>query len=263
MGPVPLFINNKVITPWSKMIVVTGIPGARTDFLAGWLGNCSPVQINPIFWAMICNFGKSNISVAVIWNSLSASNCVDDINSLVENFWKADALWSISKSHRASAELQSLIPVEHASKFIFVDLLVDTLEAALQVQWETFVKNILWNYNNNTGLGRKNLSWFYQIPEELNDIEALTAGLNHLFSSQSLEAVLANYNNKSATNSNFKVISIAYSKIMQPNGAIELIDKLDIIDADIDLWNTRLPEARSPDRLFVLNQWWEKPGYPL
>jgi hypothetical protein len=216
-----------------------------------------------MFWRIIPGFGRSNISPPVIWHSLSTSNYVGTINFLVEQFWKDDALWVVSKSHRTSAELQNLIPADHASKFIFVDLLMDTLEAALQVQWETFVKNILWNYNNSTGLGRKNLSWFYQIPEEFNDIEALTAGFNHLFSSQSLEAVLANYNNKSASNSNFKVISIAYSKIMQPNGAIELADKLGISDANIDLWNTRLPEARSPDRLFVLNQWWEKPGYPL
>jgi len=263
MEPVLPFINKKVITPWSKMIVVTGIPGASTDFLAAWLGNCCPAQINPMFWAIIRNFGKSNISEAVIWNSLSASNCVDNINLLVKNFWKADAPWSISKSHRTSAELQSLIPVEHATKFVFVDVLADTPEAALQIQWETFVKNILWNYNNRTGMGRKNLSWFYQIPEEFNDIEALTAGFDFLFSTKSLEAVLGNFRFKLASNNNSKVVLTEYSKIMQPNGVVELANELGIIDADINMWNTRLPEARSADRLFVLDQWWEKPTHWL
>ena len=257
------FINEKTIAPWSKMIVVTGVPGARTDFLAGWISNSQPLRFDPMFWRIIPGFGRSIISPAVIWNSLSASNGVDDINSLVENFWKADALWSISKSHRGIAELQNLIPVEHATKFVFVNVLADTPEAALQIQWETFVKNILWNYNNCTGMGRKNLSWFYQIPEEFNDIEALTAGFNHLFSTESLEAVLGNFGFKSASNSNSKVLPIAYSKIMQPDGVVGLANELGIIDADIDLWNTRLPEARSPDRLFVLDQWWEKPTHWL
>ena len=112
-------------------------------------------------------------------------------------------------------------------------------------------------------MGRKNLSWFYQIPEEFNDIEALTAGFNHLFSTESLEAVLGNFGFKSASNSNSKVLPIAYSKIMQPDGVVGLANELGIIDADIDLWNTRLPEARSPDRLFVLDQWWEKPTHWL
>ena len=152
MGSEPPFINNNVITPWSKMIVVTGVAGARTDFLAGWLGNCSPAQINPMFWRIIPKFGKSMISPAVIWNSMLASSCIETINLLVEKFWKSDALCSVSKSHRTSAELQNLIPVEHADKFVFVDVLVDTPEAALQVQWETFAKNILWNYNNYTGI---------------------------------------------------------------------------------------------------------------
>jgi hypothetical protein len=257
------FIDKNEITPWSKMIVITGVPGARTDFLAGWISNGHPDQLTPMFWRIIPGIGRSNISTPVILHSLSSSNYVDTINFLVGNYWKDDALWVVSKSHRSSSELQNLIPVEHASKFIFVDLLVDTPEAALQVQWETFAKNILWNYNNNSGLGRTNLSWFYQIPEEFNDIEALTAGFDYLFSSESLEAVLCNYDNKSVSVGNFKVIPTEYSKIMKPNGAIELANKLGIIDVNIDLWNTRLPEARSPDRIFALDHWWEKPSYPL
>jgi hypothetical protein len=244
------------------MIVVTGVAGSRTDFLTGWLGNSCLAQINPMFWRIIPEFGKSMISPAVIWNSVLASSCIETINLLVEKFWKSDALWSVSKSHRTSAELQNLIPVEHADKFVFVDVLVDTPEAALQVQWETFAKNILWNYNNNSGLGRTNLSWFYQIPEEFNDIEALTAGFDYLFSSESLEAVLGNYDNKSVSIGNFKVIPTEYSKIMKPNGAMELANKLGIIDVNIDLWNTRLLEAQSPDRIFALDQWWAKPSYP-
>jgi hypothetical protein len=258
MGPAPPFINNKVITPWSKMIVVTGVAGSRTDFLTGWLGNSCLAQINPMFWRIIPEFGKSMISPAVIWNSVLASSCIETINLLVEKFWKSDALWSVSKSHRTSAELQNLIPVEHADKFVFVDVLVDTPEAALQVQWETFAKNILWNYKNYTGIGRKNLSWFYQIPEEFNDIDALTAGFNYLFSPDSLEAVL-NCHSKPAAIGDFIVIPTEYSKIMQPNGVIELANKLGIIDADIDLWDTRLLSSRSSDRLFASGQWWEKP----
>jgi hypothetical protein len=50
---------------------------------------------------------------------------------------------------------------------------------------------------------------------------------------------------------------------MQPDGIVDLAGNLGITDVNIELWNEYLPQARSPDRLFVLDQWWKKPNYLL
>ena len=255
---------------WSKMIIVTGIPGARTDFLAACLSQSHLSKFQHMRWAMFPGYGISLIASPLNWyvidNDLS-DDISKEVNSAVNKCWRPDAKWAISKSHQSSLSMhmQNKIPAEHADKFIFVDLKVDTLDAALQVQWEAFVKNILCNYVNVSGLGRKNLARYYRIPEGLDDITALRGGLDYLFKKNTVAATLANLNQKSAIDSNLNltVIPVDYSKIMQPDGIVELANKLGIADVNVELWNDSLPRVRSPDRLFVLDQWWEKPNYPL
>jgi hypothetical protein len=269
MGPAPPFINNKVITPWSKMIVVTGIPGARTDFLAGGLSQSHPDLFQPMTWHIDPKYGINNISPPLAWHVLhdmSTDLVQNEVNLAVDKFWKADSMWAISKSHQPSDVLQHQIPGKHADKFIFVDIIVDTVESALQVQWENFVKNILWNFtvNRRQGQAWKKLNNF--IPcnlSHLSEVDALAVCLLHLFSKDSVTHTQNNFHNRSAVNSESTVLSVNYSKIMQPNGIIELATELGITGVNVDLWNQCLLRTQSPDRIFALRQWWEKPGYPL
>ena len=253
-------------TQWSKMIIVTGIPGARTDFLAGCLSQSHLSKFQPMRWAMFPGYGISIIASPLNWHVLvnaSSDDISREVTAAVNKCWRPDAKWAICKSHQFSLSMQNQIPDEHADKFIFVDLTVDTLEVALQVQWESFVKNILWNYVNGSMTGRDILSRYYQIPDGLDDITALRAGLDYLFEKNTVAGTLDNFNQKSAIDSNLTVIPVDYSKIMQPDGIVDLADTLGITDVNIELWNEYLPRARSPDRLFVLDQWWENPNYLL
>jgi hypothetical protein len=253
-------------TQWSKMIIVTGIPGARTDFLAGCLSQSHLSKFQPMRWAMFPGYGISIIASPLNWHVLvnaSSDDISREVTAAVNKCWRPDAKWAICKSHQFSLSMQNQIPDEHADKFIFVDLTVDTLEVALQVQWESFVKNILWNYVNGSRTGRAMLSNYYQIPNGLDDITALRGGLDYLFEKNTVSGTLANLNQKSAIDSNLTVIPVDYSKIMQPDGIVDLAGNLGITDVNIELWNEYLPQARSPDRLFVLDQWWKKPNYLL
>ena len=252
-------------TQWSKMIIVTGIPGARTDFLAGCLSQSHLSKFQPMRWAMFPGYGISIIASPLNWHVLvnaSSDDISREVTAAVNKCWRPDAKWAICKSHQFSLSMQNQIPDEHADKFIFVDLTVDTLEVALQVQWESFVKNILWNYVNGSGLGRGTLARYYQIPTDLDEIEELRAGLNFLFEKNTIAGTLSNFDQMPAVDSNLTVIPVNYSKIMQPNGIAELANELGITDVNVELWNDYLPRSRSPDRLFVLNQWWVKPSYP-
>jgi hypothetical protein len=215
---------------------------------------------------MFPGYGISIIASPLNWHVLvnaSSDDISREVTAAVNKCWRPDAKWAICKSHQFSLSMQNQIPDEHADKFIFVDLTVDTLEVALQVQWESFVKNILWNYVNGSRTGRAMLSNYYQIPNGLDDITALRGGLDYLFEKNTVSGTLANLNQKSAIDSNLTVIPVDYSKIMQPDGIVDLAGNLGITDVNIELWNEYLPQARSPDRLFVLDQWWEKPNYLL
>jgi hypothetical protein len=215
---------------------------------------------------MCPGYGISTIASTLNWHVLDNASTDDitrKVNAAVDKCWRPDAKWAICKSHQFSLSMQNKIPVEHADKFIFVDLKIDTLEVALQVQWESFVKNILWNYVNGSMTGRDILSNYYRIPNGLDDITALRGGLDYMFEKNTVAGTLDNFNQKSAIDSNLTVIPVDYSKIMQPDGIMELADTLGIADINTELWNEYLPRARSPDRLFVLDHWWEKPNYPL
>ena len=261
------FIDENATIPWSKMIVVTGIPGSRADFLSGWLSQGHPTLFQHMRWNIIPRYGISTVGSPLNWHVLtnaSTDNRTIEINAAVSTWWSATADWAVSKSHQPSSILQHWIPAEHADKFIFVDIIMDTVETAWQVQWENFVKNILWNYTNGSGLGRTKLCNFYRYDlSELNDTDALLAVLDYMFSTDILQVTQRNFDYKSAINSDFDVISTEYSKLMQPNGIVELADKLGISKPNIDMWNSRLCKARSLDRIFALNKWWEKPNYPL
>jgi hypothetical protein len=253
-------------TQWSKMIIVTGIPGSRADFLAGCLSQSHLSKFQHMRWSMSPGYGISTIASTLNWHVLDNTSTDDitrKVNAAVDKCWRPDAKWAICKSHQFSLSMQNKIPVEHVDKFIFVDLTIDTLDVALQVQWESFVKNILWNYVNGSMTGRDRLSNYYQIPDGLDDITALRAGLDYMFEKNTVAGTLDNFNQKSAIDSNLTVIPVDYSKIMQPDGIVDLAGNLGITDVNIELWNEYLPRARSPDRLFVLDHWWEKPNYLL
>jgi len=202
------FINPTASGSWSKMIVVTGIPGARTDFLAGWLSQGHPYLFQPMTWQIDPRYGINNISPPLAWHvvhDMSTDLVQNEVNLAVDKFWKADSMWAISKSHRPSNILQHQIPAKHADKFIFVDIIVDTVESALQVQWENFVKNILWNYTVNRKRGREKLNNFcHQDLSHLNEVEALGICLTYLFSEDSVTYTQNNFHNRSAVNSDLQ-----------------------------------------------------------
>ena len=263
------FINPTASGSWSKMIVVTGIPGARTDFLAGWLSQGHPDLFQSMPWHIDPRYGINNISPPLAWHvvhDMSTDLVQNEVNLAVDKFWKADSTWAISKSHRPSNILQHQIPAKHADKFIFVDIIVDTVESALQVQWENFVKNILWNFtvNRRQGHAWKKLNNFIQCNlSHLSEVDALTVCLAHMFSKDSVTYTQNNFHNRSAVNSDSQTVSVNYSKIMQPGGIVELATELGITGTNVDLWNQCLPQTQSPDQIFALHHWWEKPSYPL
>ena len=258
------FINPTALDTWSRMIVVTGIPGARTDFLAGWLSQGHPELFHPMFWHIDPKYGINNIFPPVVWHALHnmpPDHIVGEVELAVDKFWKADSMWAISKSHQPSDILQHHIPGKHADKFVFVDLKVDTVESALQVQWENFVKNILCNYRKH---GREKLNNFcHRDLSQLNEVDAVTVCLADLFSEDSLTYAQNNPRTQSPVASDSTVLLANYSKIMQPCGIVELATELGINSIDVELWNKSLPQVQSPDRIFALGRWWEKPNYPL
>lgn len=263
------FINPTSLDTWSKMIVVAGIPGARTDFLAGWLSQGHPDLFQPMPWHIDPRYGINHISPSIAWQTLhgmSTDLIQNEVNLAVDKFWKADSMWAISKSHRPSDVLQHLIPDKHTDKFIFVDLRVDTVESALQVQWENFVKNVLWNFtvNRRHGQAWQKLNDFSPCDlSHLNEVDALAVCLLHLFSEDAVTYTQNNFHNRSAVASNSTVLLANYSKIMQPGGIVELATELGINSVNVELWNKSLPRVQSPDRIFALGRWWEKPSYPL
>ena len=260
------------------MIVVTGWPGNRSDFVAGWLASLDPSRFSDLLWAVYPGWGKSTIQPIWLWNTVgdlwhSEPVCNEDlartrrlIAQTIDLQWQADAPIVVTKSHVSSYFAHQLIPEEHADKFCFVDILVNDEQSSVTVAWEEFAKNLLFSYSRHnqniaiardmlrcysdrvTGNDKQDLEYYYEIfckkirdPEELN--------------------IRKNFEkfNKSCTHG-VPVLSLDYRDLMQPNGCDVLLDHFEIEHTQPrHIWNNMLPVVESQHRHWCLGRWWERP----
>jgi hypothetical protein len=260
------------------MVVLTGAPGNRSDFVAGWLVRSHPEKILHMPWYIHPGWGKSDIVPFWQWSSEdlrwvhNTESSKKYLKTVIESQWDPTAPWSVSKSHVSSQWLRRLIPEEYADRFILVDIVVNDSASENQIRWESFVKNWLFDlwYHPQRGQGKLQ-SWaqtndgsmrigMFDNPTE-NKIKILTiirrqlGLLDYKIPHRVMELPAIDLD--AVPDDGIETVTIDYQQLMMPDGCRGLIEKFDLPEKySLDLWNRCLPLSRSDDQIWCLGRWW-------
>ncbi len=274
---------------WSKMVVITGLPGNRSDFVAGWLANSGCGKFLDLAWHIRPLWNKSYIEPIWTWTKLDlltllchcdlkyldaigpadTPSASEMLNQAIDHQFDASAPWVVTKSHISSWILHKIIPPPHLSKFIFVDILVSDRNSRLQVEWESFLKNVLFPADQDHRQGTNHvcptLELFDLVPsgDLINDVKNIYDRVQHWMQTVTdhtqISPTMMQLSNKSAEYPAADVLSLDYHEIMTVDGCDALIDRFELpVDYARRLWQTSLPLTVSADRVWALEQWWTK-----
>lgn len=274
---------------FSHIVVVTGEPGNRSDFVAGWLSNSNPQRFGFAPWRIEPVWGKSFITTMIEWRELNMwfDNQKNEIvnrvfltgimrNTILDHHGPS-APTIVTKSHFSSFYMQQIIPREYKHLFTFVDILTGP-DDFTTVCWEDLVKNIFYWYGSTsfqdkrlqeivrkrvkglvtrlTGMDdtsltddiSKNIEIYLRFLKDLSPKDRLFGRMNqeHL--------------NSSLADPDLNVLKIDYSELMHRDGYKRLIDYFMLPEKHADdLWKKTLSVAKSADRIYSINRWWQNP----
>lgn len=274
---------------FSKLVVITGTVGNRSDLLAGWIADTHAQKFNTVNWHMFPASGKSQIHHAIKWPLIQdvgdrmyqsieqgrSNNDLDIIKHILNNFADNNhdtaAKWVMTKSHYTSWFLAHAIPREHWDKFLVIDLLVNDTESVRRVLWERFVKNILWSIKTSIDQIQSENS---EVADQLlarqlgkKEAQAVIAEAEKYYHNTLIPAithaspeVLGNKNHNQKTDLlDFPATVVDYREIMQPGGISDLLQTLDLGVDTASGWDKIYPLAQSPDQVFAGGRYWINP----
>jgi len=270
------------ITPipdqWSRMVVITGLPGNRSDFVLGWLTTVNRDQFIPPVqsWCIEPFWGKNQVSAhwawsRVPWVSVNQHDnaCINQLKEMIRSICgeqrSTGARWAMSKSHYTSPSLIKILPDELYQHFFILDLLVGDRESLALVAWESFVKNIIWRIESrDIDQYRHAIELMKNLADVQSDrIDVMTmfelsyAELCRRARDQDQDFVFNPQMNTSCRNAQVK--SIEYRDLMTSKGPQLLEDALGI-KLNHDIWDQSLALTASRSRYYVFGRWWERPA---
>lgn len=259
---------------WSKMVIVTGQPGNRSDMVGGWIADNNYRKFIPVRWSVDPVWGNSGMQHAWNWISIDPNpenikhqrEVKSVIREIFHDQYRVDARWAVTKSHLTSPTLIKFIPEELYNHFIILDIIANDHVSIAQIEWEAFVKNILRLLVSldpfDHELAQKNLEnnllgvMDYKDKTVMQMLEFKYQFMSSLAQSRSVPK--KNIYNTSATDSPVKVSSLDYRELMTPRGPFMLSEALGV-QLDRSEWESAVEMARSKDRYWAMNRWWERP----
>lgn len=259
---------------WSKMVIVTGQPGNRSDMVGGWIADNNYRKFVPVGWAVDPVWGNSAMHHAWNWISIDPDpgniehrkQIKSVIREIFHDQYRVDTRWAVTKSHLTSSTLIKFIPEELHNHFIILDIVANDYASIAQIEWEAFVKNILRLLVSldpfDHELAQKNLEnnllgvMDYQGKTVMQMLEFKYQFMSSMAQSRSVPK--KNIYNTSATDSPVKVAELEYRELMTARGPFMLSEALGM-QLDRSEWESVVEMARSKDRYWAMNRWWERP----
>lgn len=259
------------------MVIVTGQPGNRGDFVAGWLARTDPQRFGNLPWFIWPQWGKSTIQPIWNWHKLSLDwvqpNRIDKHVAAAHEYFRNilpqqlddHAPMAVTKSHTTSRYLSRLIPPEYQDRFIFIDILVNDMTSYQQVRWEEFVKNVLFPFASEPLDHARTMLACYigeSSGNDQTDAEMCFAQMKtrlNLPIQMWYDPVRFKQWNTALSEPWPQHVVLDYRDLQQAN-----LDKVcDLLNLDRDraltLWNRSWPLASCDDRLWCLGRWWDRP----
>lgn len=255
---------------WSKCVVVTGVGGARTDFVAGWLSTVLPTFfISNDSWKLYPVTGRSYIgSEYFLWanflfhdaEKIQRDQCIE---WLLETYSPNSNNFLIQKTHYLCEYIKNRLPPDLFDKLLIVNIVSDdNLETAVNLGWEFIVKTFfpknihnlkIWesqqsNTTDNTG-----------IEDNLSDQQYVEL----LFSSVISRITAPGWLVRESCNNYPNVINVPYLELLTPKGKELLANSfnVELNMAQKHSWDSSLAVARSPDIIDAFGRSWSKTDF--
>ena len=228
-----------------KLLLVSGQPGTRIDFVAGWLGLLPDYMDNN--WTIDPLTGQSNGNMRL---TKSFSENLNIHSKLVDLNIELDPTSSITRVGAwHPCRIQGL--EDYIGKGIDICHIIPSIENLPKIFWENRVKTIV--SGNDVDHVIKHYTGID--PATIND------SMRRDFFQQQLE------NNQVGIESEplYPHINLEYTKLFVPNGSYYLCDKLRI-SADYSQhskWNSMLALADSPAEITAWGQTWRQGDWPI
>jgi len=265
----PLGTNFK----FSHIVVVSGMPGNRSDFVAGWLANSGHPGIEAQPWYIEPFWGKSLILSQ--WNLRMAGLHPHDRSDEKERIrrqqqfayhfnlrYDPTAPIIVTKSHWTSRVWDDFILPQCLPHMTFVDILTGDQDRA-EIYWQHFCKNLLCWIDRYSHVDQKDFI--------TNMIDHLFANYANVVDFQGDLALdtLAFYShlqtnppapwlcNTASDRPDMTVMVVDYGDLWHGAGPAALIDRFQLPAQALDLWKTCAPLSKGPERVWCLDRWWE------
>jgi hypothetical protein len=246
-----------------KLTIVSGIPGARTDFVAGWLGTLPNFIDN--YWYINPETGQSNGRMRLT-KQFRPGIDIDEVLSNHRYRLTQSANLTFAGAwhpwHNAKVEKLDTYINEGSINLCHIDV---ELECTAKVYWENRVKTGLSSWTSLIGQPDLPLQWGV---DQIMLRDGLVEKIEYLTNQQRIDF----FEIQLRRNGILKPITlpyphcvVSYKELFQPGGSYHLCDKLEITAGPRyhEYWDAMLLVADSPDELTVWGRTWRRQVWPV
>jgi len=236
------------------LYLTLGAPGARGDFVAGWLSSLPWVINNE--WTIDPLTGRSYGGQQLIrkLDHVSIGNTTDLNDALLTCNWHLDSTAKLAYSGALHGfKINSQVTTDNLSAIKFI--VIDTSDIdPLTLHWEFCVKT--WGSYDHRRHVSENNSPNYHIDHKLKNQPITDQDRCEMFKTLLLNTPNRNY----MPTINFPHVTIKYNDIISPTGSKKLAELLNMVvdPAYHKLWETNLTLADTPDLVNLFGQCWSK-----
>lgn len=258
---------------FSHIIVVNGMAGNRSDFVAGWLANAGHPNIKTQPWYIEPVWGKSlilsqwNLRMAELhpFNRSDEKELTRRQHQFAYQFnlrYDPSAPIIVTKSHWTSKVWGGFIPDQCLPHMTFLDILMSDADKP-EVYWQHFCKNCLCWLDRYDSIDKKDAikKTIQQLFANYSDVIEFSGDLlsdtlafqEHLQSNPPIPVLC----NTPTDRDDMDLVTVNYGDLWHGPGPAQLIDRFDLPAQSLDIWNTCAPLSRGPDRVYCLDRWWQ------
>lgn len=235
-----------------KLLFVSGMGGARADFVAGWFGLNSNF-VNS-YWNIDVNTGLSvgeQGNARAVANGKLPEHCVNEFGFTLSS--TSELTWALA-IHPVLSSSITLEENVNDGKISFIQIDTDDADHT-KINWEFLVKTYL-TERRNINLIRNNERWVidHQIQKSnITDNDRIDAFLkltHHKYSSKSSLALP----------DKLRPTNVKYTELFKPSGSKYLCDtiKIEMPESAHRYWDSVLEFSDSPDCINAWGRKWSK-----
>ena len=240
-----------------KVILIAGEPGARMDFVAGWLGTLPQFLDNE--WHMDPLTGQSYGFMR--HTKMLDVKKIDSFSNLFKGHFIIDPAAELCYAGSLHVSLPDNIQDAVNSGQAEL-LIIDTSAVRVSnIHWECTVKTLLSQLKTREAINSWNRPW--QVDRTINKIGITNLDRISLVKQELRKEITTYYSNNMPV-PDMPHKKVDYNLLFQPGGSKYLCSTLSLLDVNEryhNFWDQQILLSKSPDSLTVWGETWNKADY--